>query len=392
MNPHALLQQVLGLTGRGLRGVSSVMRGLGQRVESGVFHGAEAIGGVVGNPLQSARAFGSLAKRIGPSLGTSASALMGNLRNAGQQGFSGARGLYNRADQFLQSKGFTGLSPVAYFKNLGQALKPFATVVGGPLFHKTVMAFKALANITGISKIPTLFSKLAGTILPSVFGGGHGGQSSRRGPGSAAILSVKTLLGPTAMLAKLFLELAGPTGVILTLFGLRKFATLISESNRDLAKYNGRLAVSFAQLDIAHLRSDILTSQATSGSGTELNRQLADLIHEIQPTREALGTLVNVVGIEIVKASKTLIGIARTFAETVPFLRGAVQKLKDIEDELKRKNPGQAGLGTQIMERMMDMGNGQPNKLQRLAPPPFIGGAHPRPGWWDRRGRGRRHA
>jgi len=84
---------------------------------------------------------------------------------------------------------------------------------------------------------------------------------------------------------------------------LEVMARRVSESNRHLARFNGHLAASYAARDVAQLRADFKTAQGTAGSGAFLNTQLAKLIEEVQPTKEAVIRILNTIaGVGVVLA------------------------------------------------------------------------------------------
>ncbi len=88
--------------------------------------------------------------------------------------------------------------------------------------------------------------------------------------------------------------------------GFELLGRTISDTNRDLRQFDSRIADSFARLDYAQLRSRQKVAQATSGSASFLNDQLAALTRELQPMRNTLGTLLNVVGGNLVSAARSM--------------------------------------------------------------------------------------
>lgn len=95
------------------------------------------------------------------------------------------------------------------------------------------------------------------------------------------------------------------------LYGIiRGFETLgrtLSETNRDLSKFDSRIADSFARLDYQQFRSRQRMAGATSGSASMLNDQLGKLIKEVEPLRESVTTFLNLAG-------GSLVGVARFLA------------------------------------------------------------------------------
>lgn len=101
---------------------------------------------------------------------------------------------------------------------------------------------------------------------------------------------------------------------------IQAFETLgrrVSDSNRHLSRFNGVLAASYAQRDVAQLRSDFKTAQGTAGTGAMLNDQLAKLIEEVQPMKETVIRLLNTVaaiGVMIARGANGVLGVHAAFA------------------------------------------------------------------------------
>jgi hypothetical protein len=114
----------------------------------------------------------------------------------------------------------------------------------------------------------------------------------------------KKITGPLGSQFNLWLKVN--TGLYAGSKALETFVWGISESNRGLGKWNGQIAASFAQLDIADMRREIQTADATFGSTTSLNTALSELLNEVQPIREGVGTAVNTMGIIAAKVSQGL--------------------------------------------------------------------------------------
>lgn len=82
--------------------------------------------------------------------------------------------------------------------------------------------------------------------------------------------------------------------------GFERLGQTISETNRDLVRFDERIADSFQRLDFQQLRSRQQMARATGGSASMLNEQLAALIREMQPIRESVTTFLNTAGSSIV--------------------------------------------------------------------------------------------
>lgn len=94
--------------------------------------------------------------------------------------------------------------------------------------------------------------------------------------------------------------LAAPAWLYPIITGFERLGKTISDTNRDLSKFDENIADSFARLDYAQLRSRQQVAGATSGSGSLLNQQLEALVREVQPIRETVVSFLNVAGSSIV--------------------------------------------------------------------------------------------
>jgi len=161
------------------------------------------------------------------------------------------------------------------------------------------------------------------------------------------------------MAAFYFKALIAPAALAGAVLLLRKLTFGLSEANRDLSKWSGALAASFAQLDIAQMRSDIATANASAGTGANLNAALADVIREFQPIREDLANLMNIVGTGVAVHLKNLIALTKEVMATTPWLKKILEKIQKEAEEANKKNreagfPGNAALGALAAGQFQD--------------------------------------
>lgn len=110
---------------------------------------------------------------------------------------------------------------------------------------------------------------------------------------------------------------------------LKTFAERVGEGNRELAKWDGSLAASFAKLDIHRMGLERDTAAETSGSAAMLNESLAELADAIQPIKNDLINALNFLAIIAAQTAKGAVYLERamplmTLVETV------VSVLKDM--------------------------------------------------------------
>lgn len=303
-------------------------QGIPRALQSAVYRSAEAIG----DPLQSVAA---LRQRLSPPRNNYAPqvapGLFGKLKNRIGSGIQSL-------NAGLQSRGFTGLSPGAYFKNLGLAGKGAAGFAAGTLGKGAVglAGLSAKGLMGGISSSGSAIQSggaAAAAKLSKMFA-----ILSASGGGLSQTIVLLTQLGKAGLLAAIPLA-------------IKVFISKILDSNRALGKWNGSIAASFNKLDIARMRSDIATARGTSGSATELNRQMIELTREFQPIREQLGIGINLAGIWLVKIGREAIAMRQLMVESFPWLKAIADRIAKEEEDLKKKQE-QDGLGNQILDAL----------------------------------------
>src|SRR5262249_11298562 len=93
---------------------------------------------------------------------------------------------------------------------------------------------------------------------------------------------------------------------------------------KELAKYNGQLAITFAQSKVREIKRNIQTGKETAGGTTRLNNAFEDLKDAWRPFQSALTNLPNTILTPLVKI---LTGILN-------FLKPIFSTLGDILDRL----------------------------------------------------------
>jgi hypothetical protein len=115
------------------------------------------------------------------------------------------------------------------------------------------------------------------------------GQSAHDA-GKSAFKGAMSLANPATALIKV------PAAAYGVVKAFEQVGRTISETNRDLRKFDERIADSFARYDYAQLRSRQKVAQATGGSAAFLNDQLKALLEEVQPLTEGVVSFLNVAG------------------------------------------------------------------------------------------------
>lgn len=144
--------------------------------------------------------------------------------------------------------------------------------------------------------------------------------------------------------------------------GFERLGRTISDTNRDLAKFDERIADSFRRLDFTQLRSRQQLAQATSGSASMLNMQLAALIREMQPVRESVTTFLN-------SAGSSLVFIARMAAFLMrwhPMMQGMFATAKVAERIMRKGETQQAQAATK--EFLREIRDGKWNRPKAPKP------------------------
>lgn len=260
-----------------------------------------------------------------PSTSSSAAAgkQAGNLFDALFRITQPLRDLYN-GFQTLKAKvsaTATALNPIANLRSLGSFAKFLVTGTPPPQPSQTGM--KGMSGTTG------------------------GNQGQNQHPSTAqqtraVAESPKLLAGLNDTLNSVIFRYLKYKFVLEQITGLfHRLTFSLSDANRDLAKWNGSISASFARLDISRMKLDIRQGAATAGTTNELNNQLAAFLKELQPIREGVGTISNMLGISLLKIGTSIVQSVRAIAEKVPLLGGAVAALKAIEAELQKN--GQKG-------------------------------------------------
>lgn len=231
-----------------------------------------------------------------------------------------------------------------YFRNLGAAAGNYAGSIG--------------------SKIGRGFGAIGG-----MFGGG-GSEKEKREEQAAHSMGGLKKAGDSLLV--MFLKLAGLKYILDSLGSVfRKYTGELSESNRDLARWNGSIAASFNRLDIARMRLDIQQGRGTSGTTSELNTQLGMMLKEFQPIREGLGNLTNIIGINLIKIARVGIEQLKALQDMFPALKDVVKGLEDMNEEMKKGKPDIAA-GNQALDDLVRMpggGNRQRQLPAGIAPP-----------------------
>lgn len=114
----------------------------------------------------------------------------------------------------------------------------------------------------------------------------------------------------------------------ITLAG-KKLAEMLVEGQRSLVRFNGQIAVAYAQLE----RGDLLRQQAsggrTAGTTETLVGAVNDMKNELQPLKDLGTNILNVIGTGFAKLVAGIVAAAK-------WLPGIAGVLKAMDDEAKR--------------------------------------------------------
>lgn len=212
------------------------------------------------------------------------------------------------------------------------------------LFPPLMNAFGALARGVSVPATAGMFAQQVGrTEFAKQAQSFYASQkssvlSAASGSPMATALLTKVLPAAATGVSKLTSTMVSLTanGIGLTR-RIEQWTTSISEGNRHLARWNGSLAASYAQLDIARMNSTRRTADATAGSAIVLNQAITDLMHEFEPIQESLFTAVNILGIGAAKLAQ-LLAILLKYS---PLLQLMLAVLNSIEQNTKKDNNAQ---------------------------------------------------
>lgn len=137
-----------------------------------------------------------------------------------------------------------------------------------------------------------------------------------------------------------FEKLAGRTAKLVTAFlGLKlamsKFGETMSELNRDLSRFSGRLSASFARLEAQRLQLDRRTAQQTGGTATLLNEAVHEFREANQPNVEDRKRIQNVLGFAATKVATWMAEVQNWISQN----SGIRWVLDEIEENTKPDHP-----------------------------------------------------
>jgi hypothetical protein len=145
--------------------------------------------------------------------------------------------------------------------------------------------------------------------------------------------------------------------------GILNFVVGVSESNRELGKWNAKIATSFQSLDILRQNLAIQQGVDTQGSTAQLNKTLGELLTEIQPLVTGMSTALNLLAILVGTQFKMNVSIAKLNPTTIMILK----MLTWIEEQLDKWNAHPDKMGAKALE---DIRNMVPNAADQGTPRP----------------------
>lgn len=145
------------------------------------------------------------------------------------------------------------------------------------------------------------------------------------------------------------------------LFSIKKMTNLLAafaegtlESSRGLRRFDASINTTFAKLERQNIRLGAQQAQATSGSTTMLGNQWRKLKDEVQPIREMMGTLLNIIGTGAVEALRGMVVIVNMLFKYHPMFATMVA----IAKKLEAKGGGGAGV-SEYMKFLDDVRSGK---------------------------------
>ena len=256
----------------------------------------------------------------------------------------------NRRQHFQQAAQDTGV----LFRQIGSSLSRGFTTVGSTILRSLGIG----RGNQPIQTSPTGPIAQTGTNTQS-----RGEIQQRQTDSASKLTRVFSALNRTLdSTINFFLKLAGLQYIV------RSLTDRFTASNRELANWNGAIAASFNRLDLERMKLDVRQGAATSGTASELNRQFTELLREFQPVREGIGNIVNIVGINLVQLSRTVLECLKGIQDIFPGVKEVVKGIEDMNKEMKKNNKD-AALGNEALSNLTRVGGNFPNlQLPQRAP------------------------
>lgn len=142
---------------------------------------------------------------------------------------------------------------------------------------------------------------------------------------------------------------------------VQRWGDALIESRRDLAELDGRIASSYAQLDIQRFRQNVETARDTGGSSARVAQEMAELHRSLQPLRELKATLENALAIAAVNVATAISDGMGKAAKSMGLLRVVRSLEKWLSDqEMKNSLPIHETVARMIKEAPLGMGQREP--------------------------------
>lgn len=170
----------------------------------------------------------------------------------------------------------------------------------------------------------------------AVGGAAAGGVGAAGGAGGVAAGTAGAAAGGGAVVAATG-PLAAFAGVAVAAFGLQtafsKLSQTIAESNRDLAKFSGSIATTFAMMDRQQMVMSFRTARATAGTARGLGEGIMQMREAMQPQIETFTNIKNLAGLGLTKVVILLTKLLEPVTNVVDVVTKFVAAWFGIKDE-----------------------------------------------------------
>ena len=171
---------------------------------------------------------------------------------------------------------------------------------------------KGFSSVLGLAKpAPAVSSYAAKKAAQTLAGKAPGAAVSdvTAGTGQALGLGLAKAAGTAVGFATA--TVGAVTTVLSATEALKAFGQSVVDGNRDLAKWNGQLAVAQARADIGAIQREQHMARATGGTATMAVTEMGKLSAEFQPIAEDLASLTNLTAAAAIEVGRLLTGVLK---------------------------------------------------------------------------------
>jgi hypothetical protein len=258
----------------------------------------------------------------------------------------GSSGLFRRGRENVGRLGMRrGLALTG--RQAGRELMAFGAQRGGVTGGVAAMAGRAMggaAGATGAAAAAGGGAAAAG----AASGAGAAGAAGAAGGGGLAAAGAALANPVTATVAALA---AVPVATLGVTKAFAAVAERTMEASRDLARFNGSIATTFAMLDKQELALKARTAAGTSGTASMLGESVMEMKEAMQPVNETMKNTMNLIGTGLAEVATIGANILNVILEPLDWLNRFAKDWFGSDDKSDKGIPIDIAWG-----RMMDAG------------------------------------